>query len=170
MIVPVAAKAPREGAVARNPGQGAARLFNRELSWLDFDQRVLEVAADAHMPLLERVKLCGIVGSNLDEFFAVRVAGLLAQIESAVRRRSPDGRTPARTLADVRTRARSLQEAQEALWLDELRPALAEEGIRILSVPECSGRELRSLTKRFRREIEPLLTPIAVGAGAPFPL
>src|SRR4051812_46254051 len=65
MIVPVAAKAPREGAVARNPGQGAARLFNRELSWLDFDQRVLEVAADAHMPLLERVKLCGIVGSNL---------------------------------------------------------------------------------------------------------
>ena len=122
------------------------------------------------MPLLERVKLCGIVASNLDEFYAVRVAGLLAQIESAVRRRFPDGRTPARTLTDVRARARALQAAQEALWFDELRPALAAEGIRIVSVDECTGRELRSLTKRFRREIEPLLTPIAVGAAAPFPL
>jgi len=166
----VAAKVPRPGAVARDPAERAARLFNRELSWLDFDQRVLELAADRDVPLLERVKLCGIVASNLDEFYAVRVAGLLAQIESAVRRRFPDGRTPARTLNEVRARARALQEAQEALWFDELRLALAEEGIRIVSVDECTGRELRSLTKRFRREIEPLLTPIAVGAGAPFPL
>jgi polyphosphate kinase len=170
MIVPVAAKAPRNPPSARDPSERAARLFNRELSWLDFDQRVLEVAADSQLPLLERVRLCGIVGSNLDEFYAVRVAGLLTQIESAVRRRSPDGRTPARTLADVRARARELQEAHEALWLEELRPALAEEGIRILPVLECSGRELRSLTKRFKREVQPLLTPIAVGAGAPFPL
>ena len=164
------AKALRVSGVARSSAERAARLFNRELSWLDFDQLVLEVAADKDVPLLERVKLCGIVASNLDEFYAVRVAGLLAQIESAVRRRSPDGRTPARTLADVRARARALQTAQEALWFDELRPALAGEGIRIISVAECTGRELRSLTKRFRREIEPLLTPIAVGAAAPFPL
>jgi len=166
----VTAKALRVSGVARSSAERAARLFNRELSWLDFDQLVLEVAADKDVPLLERVKLCGIVASNLDEFYAVRVAGLLAQIESAVRRRSPDGRTPARTLADVRARARALQTAQEALWFDELRPALAGEGIRIISVAECTGRELRSLTKRFRREIEPLLTPIAVGAAAPFPL
>ena len=162
-------KAPRAGAVARNPAERAARLFNRELSWLDFDQRVLEVAADKNVPLLERVKLCGIVASNLDEFYAVRVAGLLAQIESAVRRRFPDGRTPARTLTDVRVRARALQAAQEALWFDELRPALAAEGIRIVSVDECTGRELRSLTKRFRREIEPLLTPDRGRRGRPLP-
>jgi polyphosphate kinase len=168
VVIPVSAKALRT--TARAPAKSAVRLFNRELSWLDFDQRVLDLAADADVPLLERVKLCGIVCSNLDEFFAVRVAGLLAQIESGVSRRSPDGRTPVQTLADVRARARLLQEAQEALWLDDLRPALAQEGIRIVSVADCTGRELRSLTKRFRREIEPLLTPIAVGAGAPFPL
>jgi polyphosphate kinase len=168
VVIPVSAKALRTA--ARAPAKSAVRLFNRELSWLDFDQRVLDLAADADVPLLERVKLCGIVCSNLDEFFAVRVAGLLAQIESGVSRRSPDGRTPVQTLADVRARARLLQEAQEALWLDDLRPALAQEGIRIVSVADCTGRELRSLTKRFRREIEPLLTPIAVGAGAPFPL
>ena len=146
------------------------RSLNRELSWLDFDQRVLEVAADRDLPLLERVKLCAIFSSNLDEFFAVRVAGLLGQVESAVRRRSPDGRTPVRTLSDVRARVTALQDAQDTLWLDELRPALAREGIRIQSIGECSGRELRSLTKRFRAEIQPLLTPIAVGVAAPFPL
>ncbi len=170
VVVPVTGKPRRSGAAARDPGHGAARLFNRELSWLDFDQRVLEVAADPDVPLLERVKLCGIAGKNLDEFYAVRVAGLLAQIESSVRRRTPDGRTPIRTLTDVRAQARVLQQRQQSLWLDELRPALAREGIRVVTVDECSGRELRSLTKRFRREIEPLLTPIAVGVGAPFPL
>ena len=148
----------------------AARTFNRELSWIEFDRRVLELAADPGVPLLERVKLCAIVSSNLDEFFAVRVAGLLAQIESAVRRRSPDGRTPAGTLADIHVQVAALQEVQDTLWLDELRPALAREGIRIVAIDECSHRELRSLAKLFRREIAPLLTPIAVGAAAPFPL
>ena len=102
---------------------------------------MLEVAADPDVPLLERVKLCGIAGKNLDEFYAVRVAGLLAQIESSVRRRTPDGRTPIRTLTDVRAQARVLQQRQQSLWLDELRPALAREGIRVVTVDECSGRE-----------------------------
>jgi len=145
------------------------RYFNRELSWLDFDGRVLELAADPELPLLERVKLCAIFSSNLDEFAAVRLAGIGRQIESKIRRRSADGRTPARTLKEVRSRIFELQSCQDRLWLDDLQPALAGEGIRIGEVGDCSPRELRALTKRFEREIQPLLTPIAVGVAAPFP-
>jgi len=139
------------------------------LSWLDFDGRVLELAADPGVPLLERVKLCGIVSSNLDEFFAVRMAGTREQVESRVERQSPDGRTARQTLEQARKRALALQADQDALWLDVLRPALAAEGIRIAPVEECTPREKRALTKRFDREIAPLLTPIAVGSAAPFP-
>ncbi|HSP73527.1 MAG TPA: polyphosphate kinase 1 [Gaiellaceae bacterium] len=145
------------------------RYGNRELSWLDFDTRVLELAADRGLPLLERVKLCGIVSSNLDEFFAVRVAGLERQVASEITRRSPDGRTPAETLTAVRGRARELQAAQDALYLDELRPALDAAGIRIVGVDACRPRELRAVEKRFQREVLPLLTPSAVGAASPFP-
>jgi polyphosphate kinase len=147
----------------------ADRFLNRELSWLEWDGRVLALAADPDLPLLERIKLCGIVSSNLDEFFAVRVAGLRSRLESDPSHRTPDGRSPAQTLADVRTGAAALQLAQDRIWLDELRPALAAEKIRIVRPDECRPRELRALTKRFRAEIEPLLTPIAVGAAAPFP-
>jgi polyphosphate kinase len=147
----------------------ADRFLNRELSWLDFDRRVLELAADPGVPLLERVKLCGIASSNLDEFFAVRMAGTREQVESRVERPSPDGRTARQTLAEARRRVLALQADQDALWLDVLRPALAAEGIRIVSVAECTPRERRALTKRFDREIAPLLTPIAVGSAAPFP-
>jgi polyphosphate kinase len=145
------------------------RFLNRELSWLDFDRRVLELAADPDLPLLERVKLCAIVSSNLDGFFAVRMGGLLSQVASEVKRRSPDGRTPTRTLTDVRERVIALQLNQDALWLDHLRPALAAESIRVAKPSECAPRELRSLAKRFDREVRPLLTPIALGAAAPFP-
>src|SRR3954452_20775317 len=82
---------------------GVHRLLNRELSWIDFDRRVLELAADRSLPLLERVKVCAIASSNLDEFFAVRMAELHEQAEDGVDRRGPDGRTPARTLVDART-------------------------------------------------------------------
>jgi polyphosphate kinase len=153
----------------RAAGPRPERLLNRELSWLDFDLRVLELAADPGVPLLERVRLCGIVSSNLDEFFAVRVAGLIGDAHSGVSLRSPDGRLPEETLADCRARVLDLKAAQSSLWLDDLRPALAREKIRVLSVDECGPREVSSLQRRFRREIEPLLTPIAVGAAAPFP-
>jgi polyphosphate kinase len=145
------------------------RYFNRELSWLDFDGRVLELAADVELPLLERVKLCAIFSSNLDEFAAVRLSGIGRQVESKIRRRSVDGRTPAQTLKDVCSRIFELQSRQDQLWLGDLQPALAAEGIRIGGVEDCSPRELRVLTKRFEREVQPLLTPIAVGVGAPFP-
>ena len=119
---------------------------------------MLALAADPGVPLLERVKLCAIVSSNLDEFVAVRMAEL---------RRS--GRPAARTLAAATARIRELKAEQESLWLDELVPALAAERIRIVPAEACSPRELRALTKRFSREVEPLLTPIAIGPTAPFP-
>ena len=130
---------------------------------------MLALAEDADQPLLERVKLCAIFSSNLDEFVAVRLAGVGHQVESKIRRRFADGRTPSQTLRAVRARIAELQPIQDRLWLEDLQPALTSEGIRVGGVEECSPRELRALTKRFEREIEPLLTPIAVGVAAPFP-
>jgi polyphosphate kinase len=115
------------------------------------------------------VKLCGIVSSNLDEFFAVRVAGVIGQARRRVGAPSPDGRLPAQTLADCRARVVELEAAQAALWLDELLPALAHADIRIVGCADCKPRERATLERRFRNEIEPLLTPIAVSAAAPFP-
>ena len=130
---------------------------------------MLALAADAELPLLERVKLCAIFSSNLDEFVAVRLAGIRHLVGSRISRRFADGRTPLRTLRGIRERIADLQAIQDELWLEDLRPALAAEGIRVGGVAECSPRELLVLTKRFEREIEPLLTPIAVGLAAPFP-
>ena len=130
---------------------------------------MLALAADAELPLLERVKLCAIVSSNLDEFVAVRLAGVRHQVASGIRRRFADGRTPTRTLREVRECISELQAAQDRLWLNELQPALLAEGIRVCGVDDCTPREARLLAKRFERQIEPLLTPIAVGVAAPFP-
>ena len=130
---------------------------------------MLAFAEDPDLPLLERVKLCAIFSSNLDEFVAVRLAGIRHQVESKIKRRFPDGRTPAQTLREMRNRIVELQAMQDRLWLEDLHPALVAEGIRVGGVADCSPRELRALTKRFEREIEPLLTPIAVGVAAPFP-
>jgi polyphosphate kinase len=130
---------------------------------------VLALVGDPELPLLERVKLCAIFSSNLDEFVAVRLAGIRRQIESRINRRFADGRTPSQTLRGARARIVVLQSIPDRLWLEDLRPALAAEGILVVGVEECNPRELRALAKRFDREIEPLLTPIAVGVAAPFP-
>ena len=151
------------------PGPAAREFLNRELSWLDFDRRVLGLAADASLPLLDRVEFCAIVSSNLDEFFAVRVAELREQAGAGVTRKAPDGRSPAQTLTEVREAIVRLQAEQDALWQEELRPALAAPGIRVRSLEDCPPRELRSVTKRVEREVLPLLTPIALGHAAPFP-
>jgi polyphosphate kinase len=144
------------------------RFLNREFSWLEFDRRVLEFASDPHVPLLERVKLCSIVSSNLDEFFAIRMAGL--EREAANDSRSmPDRRTAGQAIAEARRRIQALQRAQDELWLDDLAPQLALQGIPILSLQELGRRDLRSLAKQFHRWISPLLTPIAVSAAARFP-
>jgi polyphosphate kinase len=147
----------------------ADRLLNRELSWLDFNARVLELAEDRGVPLLERVKFCSIFSANLDEFFMVRVAGLLGLIASGVSVRSADGRTPTETLVEIRRRTIDLTAAQSKLWRDDLLPDLADQGIVVGDVSDLRSKEVDELTARFDREIYPVLTPLAVGPGQPFP-
>jgi polyphosphate kinase len=145
------------------------RLLNRELSWLAYNARVLERAADAALPLLERAKNCSYFSSNLDEFFMVRVAGLMGQEESGLLVRSPDGRTAQETLAEIRKQTLELTAAQAKLWKRDLRPALADQGIVIGDVDDANRKELEELSARFERELFPVLTPLAVGPGQPFP-
>ena len=155
--------------VKAEPEPTPGRLLNRELSRLDFNARVLELAADPKLPLLERVKFCSIFASNLDEFFSVRVGGLMGQAVTGVTARSPDGRTPQEALAEIRERVLALTTQQTKVWKRELKPALAEEGIVIGRISDCSEKDLAELAERFEREIYPVLTPLAVGPGKPFP-
>jgi polyphosphate kinase len=147
----------------------ADRLINRELSFLDYDARVLALARDADLPLLERVKFCSIFSQMLDEFFMVRIAGLAGQAAAGVTVRSPDGRTPQQTLREARARVLDLQSEQSRIWLQELRPALAEEGIVVSPVADLSAEERTELERRYERDVYPVLTPLAVGPGQPFP-
>jgi polyphosphate kinase len=147
----------------------AERLLNRELSRLEFDARVLEQAADPAVPLLERVRFCSIVSSNLDEFFMVRVAGLLRQAGAGVTTRSPDGRTPMAALAEIGEMVSAIYDRQSQVWREQLAPALAEHGIIVGGIDGCTEDELTELTSRFDQEVFPVLTPLAVGPGQPFP-
>jgi len=144
-------------------------LLNRELSHLEFHGRVLELAEDESVPLLERARFCSIFSSNLDEFFQVRVAGLLGQAESGLAMRSADGLTPQQTLAHVRVRVLELQARQSRLWRRDLRKQFAAEGIVVGGIEDLAEKELAELEHRFQREIYPVLTPLAVGPGQPFP-
>jgi polyphosphate kinase len=144
-------------------------LLNRELSWLDLNARVLDLASDPNEPLLERVKFCAIFSSNLDEFFMVRVAGLLDQVASGLSVRSADGRSPHQALTEIRARALDLVSEQSQLWRDDLCPALAAEGIILGSVSDATPDEREQLEDHFARQIFPVLTPLAVGPGQPFP-
>ena len=146
-----------------------ALYFNRELSWLEFNSRVLELAEDASVPLLERLKFCAIYSNNLDEFFMVRVAGLHDQVEAGLETPLQDGRTPAQTVAAIRSTVRSQLSRQIRCVQDVLRPALAEHGIRIVTCDEVGAAQRAELDERFRRQIFPVLTPLAVGLGRPFP-
>jgi polyphosphate kinase len=146
-----------------------ARLLNRELSWLDYNARVLARASDPALPLLERSRSCAYFSSNLDEFFQVRVAGLMGQEEAGLVVRSPDGRTAPETLAAIREKTLELTAAQAKLWKRELRPALADAGVIVGEVEDCNRKELEELEQRFWRDIFPILTPLAVGPGQPFP-
>jgi polyphosphate kinase len=145
------------------------RLLNRELSWLEMNARVLELAADPGIPLLERVKFCSIFSSNLDEFFMIRVAGLAGQAASGLSVRSVDGMTPQAALAAIRERALELTAAQARLWTRDLCPALAAEGVSVARLEDLDEGERTELERRFEHEIFPVLTPLAVGPGQPFP-
>jgi len=148
---------------------GEPRYLNRELSWLDFNERVLSLAADARVPLLERAKFLAIFSQNMDEFFQVRVAGLKDQVEAAIGGTSPDGRSPGQQLIEVRDRVEALVARQQHLFLDEVAPALAAHGIRLSSWDELDDDDEKFMVETFERRIFPVLTPLAVDPGHPFP-
>jgi polyphosphate kinase len=145
------------------------RYINRELSRLDFDERVLALAEDRHLPLLERVRFLGIFSQNLDDFFQVRVAGLKEQVLAAVAVASPDGMSPLDQLKAIRTRVEDLVKRQVGLYTGEIVPALANAGIAVVRAEEVSKKELSQLHTVFRQQIFPVLTPLAVDPGHPFP-
>jgi len=147
-----------------------ALYINRELNWLDFNQRVLDQANDVTHPLLERVKFLAIVGSNLDEFFMVRAATLLKKRRAGAEQISVDGLTVDKQLAAIRQRAAILLRDQARCWSDGLRPALAERGIHFADLDQYTDATQRHLAAYFASEVFPILTPLAFDPGHPFPL
>ena len=137
------------------------RFFNRELSWLFFNSRVLKEAQNSAVPLLERVRFLSISASNLDEFYMVRVAGLRTQVLAGMTEPSFDGYTPTRQLEKIAKRVRKIKKAQGQAWR-ELCKALMEDNIRVKSVSQLSGSEREELALYYAKNILPLLTPIAV--------
>ncbi|MFP5257086.1 MAG: RNA degradosome polyphosphate kinase [Acidimicrobiia bacterium] len=148
---------------------GQVRYLNRELSWLDFNARVLALGEDADVPVLERAKFLAIFSQNLDEFFQVRVAGLKEQVAAGLATTSPDGRTPAQQLLEVRERVESLVAAQERIFLEQVVPELAAGGIRLSAWDELDDDDEKFLVETFEERIFPVLTPLAVDPGHPFP-
>jgi len=151
------------------PPAGDVRYLNRELSWLDFNARVLALGDDPEVPILERAKFLAIFSQNLDEFFQVRVAGLKEQVAAGLTATSPDGRTAAQQLLEVRDRVEELVDLQQRTFLDRVVPALAAVGIRLSGWDELDDDDLKFLVETFEERIFPVLTPLAVDPGHPFP-
>jgi polyphosphate kinase len=156
---------PTRGGSLKDP----ALYINRELSWLDFNERVLQLAEDRAVPLLERVKYCAIYTTNLDEYFMVRVAGLHDQIDAGVDNPGQDGLTPSETIAAIRERVLQLDERLTACFETGLRGELAAQGIHVLRYEQLDAQQRADAAERFRRTIFPALTPLAVASGRPFP-
>jgi len=144
-------------------------LFNRELSWLEFNRRVLEEGLDRRQPLLERLNFLSIFSSNLDEFFMIRVSGLKQQMEAGVSELSPDGMLPAAQLKAINEKLRPMLEEQVRCLNDEVLPGMASNGIIITPYRGLSDRERRELNTYFIESVFPVLTPLAVDRGHPFP-
>jgi polyphosphate kinase len=170
--------APSDGDGDGTEAQGAERArdlhdpalyINRELSWLDFNDRVLQLAEDERTPLLERVKFCAIYTTNLDEFYMVRVAGLRDQIDAGVENPGQDGRTPSETIALIRERVLELGRRLTDCFEGELRATLADQDIRVVGVDELDEEQRAELAAHFQKKIFPALTPLAVAPGRPFP-
>jgi polyphosphate kinase len=146
------------------------RLYiNRELSWLAFDRRVVEEAADPALPVLERLKFLGISSSNLDEFFMIRVAGLKQQLASGVGESGADGLSPAEATEQIARGVHEMLAEQDRIWLDELQPRLAEKGLGVLAMAALTAEQRTAARAHFRQSVFPALTPLAVDPGHPFP-
>lgn len=145
------------------------RYLNRELSWLDFNARVLALAADTSLPLLERAKFLAIFASNLDEFYMVRVAGLKRRDEMGLSVRSADGLTPREQLRRIGEQTQQLADRHARVFLDSVRPALAEQGIHIFTWADLDEDERKRLSEYFHDQVFPVLTPLAVDPAHPFP-
>ncbi|MBU3740667.1 MAG: polyphosphate kinase 1 [Candidatus Kapabacteria bacterium] len=143
--------------------------FNRELSWIEFNRRVIEEAADMTHPLLERLKFLAIFGTNLDEFFMIRVAGLQEQIYSGVTELSADGMTPAEQMKEIRSRLMPLYMEQSRIFHHDLIPALRKEGIHFHGLEDLTAEEREEFDQDFVDNIMPVLTPLALDPGHPFP-
>jgi polyphosphate kinase len=163
-IVPV-----KDERTARERFGDPKNFINRELSWLEFNRRVLEEAQDPSQPLIERVKFLCIFSSNLDEFFEIRVAGIKQQIESETSDVAADGLSPTETFNQIQRLANELVASEYELWNKELLPELAKNGIRIRDVTQLSARRAAWARKYFQEEVFPMLTPLAVDASHPFP-
>ncbi len=143
--------------------------INRAASWLAFNRRVLEEAQDARNPLLERVKFLAITASNLDEFYEIRVSSLLQRVESGATETGPDGLSPAEECDLVARQTHDMVFAQYACWNEQLKPALAEHGIRVLALKDLDGEAQSFVNDYCERELDPLLTPVTVDPAHPFP-
>jgi len=151
------------------PRRFDSRVLNRELSWLDFNDRVLSLAAEEGIALLDRARYLAIFSSNLDEFFQVRVAALRDQIAAGIETPAADGRTPLQQMEDVGHRVNELIARQEDLFLDDLLPALTAVGVRIVEWTELTPGEQEAMAEYYEDRIFPVLTPLAVDPGHPFP-
>ena len=147
-----------------------ALYLNREISWIEFDRKVLETAQDKKVPLLDRVKFLAIFFNNLDEFYMVRVMNLQRQARSGVAPTGADKMPPARQLAEIRRRVTGMLETAESLWLEELKPALEKKDLTFVKYGDLSPKQKSAVNRYFDEQILPVLTPQAVDAGRPFPL
>ncbi|HET8661686.1 MAG TPA: RNA degradosome polyphosphate kinase [Micromonosporaceae bacterium] len=157
------------GTLAAPPALPRNRFLNRELSWLDFNARVLALAEDPATPLLERVKFLAIFASNLDEFYMVRIAGLKRRMQTGIPVRSPDRLTPREQLELVAEQTTELVARHARCFADDVAPALAAEGIRLVHWPELADADRDDLRRYFREQVFPVLTPLAVDPAHPFP-
>jgi polyphosphate kinase len=161
---------PTDSGPGGTPNLGHRTYYiNRELSWLEFNARVLEEALDDRNPLLERVKFLSIFSSNLDEFFMIRVSGLRNQLEAGILKAPPDGMTPGEQLAEIRSRLGPMLAKRAGCWKDDLLARLRDAGIAILAYDDLKKKQRKLLRRHFKSEIFPVLTPLAFDPGHPFP-
>jgi polyphosphate kinase len=166
---PVGIEPLRKDVPAPNRFSDPRNFINRELSWLEFNRRVLEEAQDPTQPLIERVKFLSIFSSNLDEFFEIRVAGIKQQIESESSEIGPDGLSPTETFQRIQKTVREMVATQCALWKNELVPELAKNRIYVREIADLPAKRAAWAHRYFQQEVFPMLTPLAVDASHPFP-